>query len=137
MDGRLRHLIPVVIVVTIGLLQAPALAGTPISGGTIRAALTASAPTLDPHSGTHLAIREVGLHIFESLLTFDAKFQIVPQLAERWEASPDGKVYTFTLRKGVKFHNGREMTAEDVRVSVERFRAVAPRRNELDGLAKL
>ena len=119
------------------LTTSPAVAGAPVQGGTLRAALTASAPTLDPHSGTHLAIREVGLHIFESLLTFDAKFQVVPQLAERWEVSPDGKVYTFTLRKGVKFHNGREMTAEDVRVSVERFRAVAPRRNELDGLAKL
>ena len=119
------------------LTISPAVAGAPMRGGTLRAALTASAPTLDPHSGTHLAIREIGLHIFEGLLTFDAKFQVVPQLAERWEASPDGKVYTFTLRKGVKFHNGREMTAEDVRVSVERFRAVAPRRNELDGLAKL
>ena len=119
------------------LTISPAVAGAPVQGGTLRAALTASAPTLDPHSGTHLAIREVGLHIFENLLAFDAKFQVVPQLAERWEASPDGKVYTFTLRKGVKFHNGREMTAEDVRVSVERFRAIAPRRNELDGVAKL
>ena len=119
------------------LTISPAVAGAPVQGGTLRAALTASAPTLDPHSGTHLAIREVGLHIFENLLAFDAKFQIVPQLAERWEASADGKVYTFTLRKGVKFHNGREMTAEDVRASVERFRAIAPRRNELDGVAKL
>jgi peptide/nickel transport system substrate-binding protein len=115
----------------------PAAAGTPVQGGILRAALTASPPTLDPHSATHLAVREVGLHIFESLLTFDAKFQVVPQLAERWEASKDGKVYTFSLRKGVKFHNGKEMTAEDVRASVERFRAMAPRRNELDGVEKL
>ena len=57
--------------------------------------------------------------VFEGLLTFDAKFQVVPQLAERWEASPDGKVYTFTLRKGVKFHNGREMTAEDVKTKTQ------------------
>ena len=118
-------------------LTSPAVAGAPVQGGVLRAALTAGAPTLDPHSGTHLAIREIGLHVFENLLAFDAKFQIVPQLAERWEASADGKVYTFTLRKGVKFHNGREMTAEDVRASVERFRAIAPRRNELDGVAKL
>jgi peptide/nickel transport system substrate-binding protein len=122
---------------TLALIAGTAQAGAPVPGGILRAALTASAPTLDPHSGTHLAIREVGLHIFESLLTFDAKFQVIPQLAERWEMSPDGKVYTFTLRKGVKFHNGREMTAEDVRASVERFRTMAPRRNELDGLAKL
>ncbi len=113
-----------------------ALAATPVSGGTLRAALTASPPTLDPHATTHLAVREVGMHMFEGLLTFDAKFQIVPQLAEKWDVSADGKVYTFTLRKGIKFHNGREMSADDVRASVERFRAIAPRRNELDGVAK-
>jgi peptide/nickel transport system substrate-binding protein len=115
----------------------PAAAGTPVQGGILRAALTASPPTLDPHSATHLAVREVGLHIFESLLTFDSKFQVVPQLAERWAVSRDGKVYTFYLRQGVKFHNGKEMTAEDVLASVERFRTVAPRRNELDGVEKL
>ncbi len=126
------------LLIAVALFQgAPAAAGTPVQGGVLRAALTASPPTLDPHSATHLAVREVGLHIFESLLTFDSKFQVVPQLAERWEMSKDGKVYTFYLRKGVKFHNGKEMTAEDVRASVERFRAVAPRRNELDGVEKL
>ena len=124
-------------VLVLALVAGPVWAGAPVQGGVLRVALTASPPTLDPHSTTHLAVREVGLHIFENLLTFDAKFQIVPQLAERWEVSADGKVYTFSLRKGVKFHNGREMTADDVRASVERFRAIAPRRNELDGLAKL
>jgi peptide/nickel transport system substrate-binding protein len=119
------------------LAAGPAVAGTPAMGGVLRVALTASPPTLDPHATTHLAVREVGAHIFEGLLTFDAKFQVVPQLAERWEVSTDGKVYTFYLRKGVKFHNGREMTADDVRASVERFRAIAPRKNELDDLAKL
>jgi peptide/nickel transport system substrate-binding protein len=139
LSGRLRLWLGMAVSTAAGLLLAsgPAMAGTPMTGGTLRAALTASAPTLDPHSATHLAVREIGLHIFEGLLTFDAKFQVVPQLAERWEVSSDGKVYTFFLRKGVKFHNGKEMTAEDVRASVERFRAVAPRRNELDGLAKL
>ena len=112
-------------------------AGAPVQGGVLRVALTASAPTLDPHAGTHLAIREIGFHLFENLLTFDAKFQIVPQLAERWEVSADGKVYTFHLRQGVKFHNGREMTAEDVKASVDRFRAIAPRRNELEDMEKI
>jgi len=121
----------------LAVAAAPTMAGAPITGGTLRAALTASAPSLDPHSGTHLAIREIGLHIFEGLLTFDSKFQVVPQLAERWEVSRDGKAYTFHLRKGVKFHNGREMTAEDVKASVDRFRAIAPRRNELDAVDKV
>ena len=123
----------------IGLLAAAgtAAAGMPVTGGTLRVALTASAPSLDPHSGTHLAIREIGMHIFENLLAFDSRFQVVPQLAERWETSADGKMYTFHLRKGVKFHNGREMTAEDVKASVDRFRAMAPRRNELDDVEKI
>jgi len=115
----------------------PAQAGAPVQGGILRVALTASAPTLDPHAGTHLAIREIGTHIFEGLLAFDSKFQVVPQLAERWETSADGKVYTFYLRKGVKFHNGREMTAEDVKASVDRFRTIAPRRNELDAVDRI
>src|SRR5512136_1128779 len=123
----------------VGLLAVvgPAASGTPVTGGTLRAALTASAPSLDPHSGTHLAIREIGMHSSENLLTFDSKFQVVPQLADRWETSADGKVYTFHLRQGVKFHNGREMTAEDVKASVDRFRAIAPRRNELDDVEKI
>ena len=112
-------------------------AGAPVQGGTLRVALTASAPTLDPHSTTHLAVREIGLHVFEGLLAFDAKFQAAPQLAETWEVSKDGLVYTFHLRRGVKFHNGRDMTADDVLASVERFRKVAPRKNELDDLVKV
>ncbi len=134
----LRRLGVGLLLIAAGLyLVQPAAAATPLQGGMLRAALTASPPTLDPHSATHLAVREVGLHIFESLLTFDSKFQVVPQLAERWEVSRDGKVYTFYLRQGVKFHNGKEMTAEDVRASVERFRTMAPRRNELDGVEKM
>jgi peptide/nickel transport system substrate-binding protein len=132
----LRYLALAGVAATVALwITTPAvLAGTPVPGGTLRVALTAGAPSLDPHSGTFLAIREIGMHIFENLLTFDSKFQVVPQLAEKWEVSKDGLTYTFTLRKGVKFHNGREMTAADVRASVERFRKIAPRRNELDDL---
>ncbi len=126
----------VVVAATVLLVAAgTAMAGTPTTGGILRAALTASAPSLDPHSGTHLAIREIGMHMFENLLAFDAKFQVSPQLAETWEIGNDGKTYTFHLRKGVKFHNGREMTAEDVRASIERFRKIAPRRNELADIA--
>src|SRR2546428_12790429 len=50
---------------------------------------------------------------------------MAPSLAESWKASPDGRVYDFTLRKGVKFHNGDPLTAEDVKVSFERYRGAA------------
>jgi peptide/nickel transport system substrate-binding protein len=118
-------------------LPAISAAGAPVQGGILRAALTASPPTLDPHSTTHLAVREIGMHIFENLLAFDARFQVAPQLAERWEVSPDGKAYTFHLRRGVRFHNGKEMTSEDVVASVARFREISPRKNELAGVTKV
>src|SRR5437870_6116604 len=47
-----------------------------------------------------------------------------PALAESWSVSPDGLVYEFVLRKGVKFHNGEPMTAEDVKFSFERYRGI-------------
>ena len=112
-----------VLLLIVGLLWLAvpeALAGAPTYGGTLRVALPASPPTLDPHATTFTAAREIGLHLFENLLTFDARFQIVPQLAERWEMSPDGKTFIFYLRKGVRFHNGKEMTADDVKASVDR-----------------
>src|SRR5919109_5425544 len=48
-----------------------------------------------------------------------------PSLAESWQTSPDGRVYDFTLRKGVKFHNGDTLTAEDVKFSFERYKGAS------------
>src|SRR5918996_1928144 len=50
---------------------------------------------------------------------------VAPSLAESWQMSPDGRVYDFTLRKGVKFHNGDPLTSEDVKFSFERYRGTA------------
>src|SRR5437016_10411599 len=50
---------------------------------------------------------------------------MAPSLAESWTASPDGLVYEFVLRKGVKFHNGEAVTADDVKFSFERYRGVS------------
>src|SRR3989454_9762481 len=51
--------------------------------------------------------------------------QVTPGLAESWSVSPDGLVYEFVLRKGVRFHNGDPVTAEDVKFSFERYRGSA------------
>ena len=112
-------------------------AGGPKYGGTLRVATTTSVPTLDPMVVTHVATREVGMHIFESLVTFDENFAIVPMLAESWDISPDEQVYTFYLRQGVPFHNGKEMKAEDVWASVVRFLEVSPRKGELANLEEV
>jgi ABC-type transport system substrate-binding protein len=58
--------------------------------------------------------------VFEGLVAWDESNKAVPNLAESWEISPDGKVYTFHIKKGVKFHNGREVNAEDFKYSIER-----------------
>jgi peptide/nickel transport system substrate-binding protein len=57
--------------------------------------------------------------MFESLLGLDARGNIRPNLAESWDVSKDGKVYTFKLRRGVRFHDGNEMTAADVKFAID------------------
>lgn len=59
--------------------------------------------------------------VYESLIFLGDNFELQPGLAERWE-QPDDRTYVFTLRQGVSFHNGREMTADDVVFSLERVR---------------
>ena len=90
------------------------------NANTLRYALTSEATTLDPatvEDGTTIDLLQC---IFEGLVKWDEKNRIVPGMAEKWETSADGKTYTFHLRHGVKFHNGREMHAEDVKYSFER-----------------
>lgn len=59
-------------------------------------------------------------HIFSGLVTLDENLQVVPDLAESWEVSEDGTVYTFYLRRNATFHNGKPVTAHDVKFSWER-----------------
>ncbi len=81
-------------------------------------------PNLDPTSGAAGAIDTVTYsNIFEGLTRFGPDGSINPGLAESWSVSNDGKVYTFNLRKGVKFHDGSDMDAEDVKFSLERIGA--------------
>jgi peptide/nickel transport system substrate-binding protein len=87
----------------------------------IRVAFFSQPPTLDPQITTVQATRDLARPIFETLLTLNAKYQAVPMLAEKVEKSEDGKTYTFTLRKGVKFHNGKEMVSADVVASMNRW----------------
>ncbi len=103
----------------------------PRAGGVLRVGLTTSPPTLDFVFSTTVVTRQIGIHVFEGLATFDERYQPVPQLAESWKLSEDEKTYTFQLRKGVKFHSGQEMKAADVKASLERFLAVSPRSKDL------
>ena len=70
------------------------------------------------------AARNVNLHIFETLYARDENAKPVPELAEGVTISPDGRTYVFPIRKGVKFHNGKDLDANDVVASLERYRKV-------------
>lgn len=60
------------------------------------------------------------MEIFSGLVTLDRNLNVVADIAEKWDVSADGTVYTFHLRKGVKFHDGRSVTAQDFKYSLER-----------------
>jgi ABC-type transport system substrate-binding protein len=106
---------------TAGLLLRKSPEEKPQAGGTlvIKAYQTPFNPVFDPAaSASHYFVIE---QLFDGLVKFDNNFGIIPALAEYWTISDDGKRITFYLRKGVRFHHGREMTAEDVKFSLERL----------------
>lgn len=90
-------------------------------GGDIVMAQQAQPPTLDVATSTAQATRNIGMHIFEALVTRDEAGNVINDLAAKVDVSPDARVFTFTLREGVKFHNGKEMTSADVKASLERY----------------
>ncbi|WP_368654227.1 ABC transporter substrate-binding protein [Ornithinibacillus sp. 4-3] len=91
------------------------------SGGQLKVALESQPNTLDPLMSSAVVRARVAQNIFESLVTLNSDFEPTPMLAESIEQSEDGLTYTFHLRKGVNFHNGKEMTAEDVLASMNRW----------------
>lgn len=94
---------------------------TPGMGGTIRVAMQAQPNSLDPHMTTADATAQVARNVFEQLLALNSGYQYSPMLAKSFEQSADGLTFTFHLREGVKFHNGKTMTAEDVVASLEKW----------------
>ncbi|MSP49237.1 MAG: hypothetical protein EXQ95_07915 [Alphaproteobacteria bacterium] len=104
-------------------------------GGDITALLYAGLNSVDPHFTTTYPARSMLLGIYETLMTVDENGGTIPMLAERADVSADGLTYSFPLRKGVKFHNGKEMTSADVKASMERFAKYSPGRASMDPVA--
>jgi len=99
-----------------------AIVGCAYAEEVLRVATPYTIATLDWQGTTDSSLRRIGWHIWEGLVCYDEKFNIIPQLAESYEVSNDGLRYVFRLRRGVQFHKGYgEMTAEDVKASLERF----------------
>jgi oligopeptide transport system substrate-binding protein len=90
-------------------------------GGIYRPVLHDNPSTLDPASLTDMYGRAVVSQVFDGLVQFDADLNPLPAIAEFWEASRDGRTWTFSLCQGVKFHHGREVTAQDFVYSFTRL----------------
>lgn len=96
----------------------------PKSGGAFIQALTggSSSTTLDPGTITASWEANINWQVRNNLVEVDSNFQCVPELAESWEPSADAKTWAFNLRKGVTFHNGKTMSAQDVIYSINYHR---------------
>jgi peptide/nickel transport system substrate-binding protein len=110
------------IVVLLAVGPSPAVAQEPPRpGGILKAAMIGEPPTLDTHTTTATIAYQIAWHVFETLYTYDRQYQPIPHLAEGHTVADGGRRYTVTLRKGVKFHNGKELTAADAAASVARW----------------
>ena len=110
------------LVLGLGLVLAEAQERAAVQqGGVYRRPLVHDPSTLDPARIRDIYSLAVGQQLFDGLVQFDHTLSITPALAQFWVASRDGLTWTFTLRKGVKFHHGREVTADDVVYSFTRL----------------
>jgi len=102
-----------------------ARAETPKQGGRLRLGVAgaSTSDSLDPATWSSIFM-QAGLMagVYNNLSEVDVDGNIVPELAESWEASPDAKIWTFKLRQGVEFHNGKTLSAEDVIASINHHR---------------
>src|SRR4029450_8635586 len=103
------------------LLPWHAAAQTPKRGGTLVVGMSQDLPGLDPHPSTSTITYQVLSLVYQGLVDLDGDLKIKPVLAESWTTSADGRTWTFKLRKGVKFHNGRALAASDVKFSIDRI----------------
>lgn len=115
----------------VGLLPSlPSLAQqakTPKVGGILNAIAVGEPTTLVPLLDSNTRTRVISTKILEGLVSFDDKFNPRAVLATSWSISEDGLRYTFKLRQGVKWHDGKDFSSADVRFSLQAFKKVGPR----------
>lgn len=119
MKTRFELLATVALLAVAGAVSPAFAAKTAITVG-----MVLEPPNLDPTGNAAAAIDEVVYaNVFQGLTRFDANGSILPDLAKSWDISADGLTYTFHLATGVKFHDGSDFSADDVKFSLDRARA--------------
>ena len=122
---------PIAIVASVGLLltgcatsapEEPSSKADVKTGGTLRMLFPADTSALDPTLSSETIGNVVSYALFDTLVMRDGKGEVFPAIATEWKISDDGLVYDFTIREGVKFHDGSPLTANDVKFSIERLR---------------
>ncbi|MET0605574.1 MAG: ABC transporter substrate-binding protein, partial [Beijerinckiaceae bacterium] len=108
-----------------GAILAGAMLAVPAYAKTFRYAFQGDLNALDPYTLNETFTLGALGNVMEGLTKRDKDLKVIPGLAERWEVSDDGLRWRFHLRKGVKFHNGEDFTADDVIFSLERMRSPA------------
>jgi peptide/nickel transport system substrate-binding protein len=101
----------------LGISPAPLYA----AGGTLKATMSNDLKYIDPFWTTAYVTRNHGYMIYDTLFALDANLQPQPQIVETWQVSPDGLTYTFTLRPGLKWHDGMPVRAADCVASLKRW----------------
>jgi peptide/nickel transport system substrate-binding protein len=109
-----------------GLPLGSTASAEPKKGGNLVYAYVSGPGTLDPYVASSAVELEVIQHIYESLVAIGEHYETRPMLASKVDISDDAKTFTFKLREGVKFQNGKTMTSADVMASFERYRRVSP-----------
>ncbi|MBI2906776.1 MAG: hypothetical protein HYX92_03855 [Chloroflexi bacterium] len=119
----------------------------PRNGGMLTIGVGGDPPSLDVHQEETSFTYAITAATYNNLLKPDPhawpEFKLVPDLATSWQVSPDGKVYTFSLVKGAKFHDGVPATTESVKLTLDRIRnpqkgmARSPRKQELAAITNI
>ena len=81
--------------------------------------------SLDPHKALAAGTKEILFNVYEGLLKPDSQGNNIPAVAESYEVSEDLLTYTFKIRDGIKFHNGKNVTADDVKYSIDKFAGIS------------
>jgi len=122
---RLSRILFITLMGTLSIISAQAEA--PQKGGTLTLILPSEPSALVALATVAQPVIATSAKVNEGLLTYDYNLHPLPQLATSWEISPDGKRYTFHLRKGVKWHDGQPFTSADVAYSLDLLKKTHPR----------